>query len=260
MSFQDKLMEYLCGKRIAIALSGGLDSATLLAFCAENLGKENCLALTVSTPYMMANETLYAESLAKNLGVKFLKVEVDANLEVLKNPKNRCYICKKNLFEKLKKIASENDFKILADGTNFDDTKDYRPGMQALKELGIVSPFLECGISKKEIRELARHYNLDVAKKPAYACLLTRFEHDKEVSEVMLRRVDKAEEFLQSLGFLQVRVRVHSSVARIEIAQDDFDKFMLARKSIYKALIAFGFKYVALDLNGYKQGTMNEKA
>ena len=259
MKFQDKLRSLLKGRRVAVALSGGVDSSALLAFCADFVGSENCLALTAHTPYMMERETHYAEKLAARFGVKFLKVEIGADCGILKNPKDRCYVCKKFLFEKLKKTAAENGFEILADGTNFDDTKDYRPGMKALCELGIASPFLECGISKEQIRSLAKSYNLEVSEKPAYACLLTRFEHGREISEEMLRRVDCAEEFLQDLGFPQVRVRVHSNLARIEIARDKFGEFMQNRAEICKAMSDLGFKYVSLDLNGYRQGAMNEK-
>lgn len=259
MKFQDKLRSLLKGKRVAVALSGGVDSSALLAFCADFLGKENCLALTVHTPYMMARETSYAEKLAGLLGVKFLKIEIGADCGILKNPKDRCYACKKNLFKKLKEIAEENGFEILADGTNFDDAKDYRPGMKALRELGVASPFLECGISKDEIRLLAKSHNLEVSEKPAYACLLTRFEHGANVSEEMLRRVDCAEEFLQDLGFPQVRVRVHSNLARIEISRGKFGEFMRQREDVCKKLENLGFKYVSLDLNGYRQGAMNEK-
>lgn len=259
MNFRDKLRSHLKSKRVAVALSGGVDSSALLAFCADFLGSENCLAITAHTLYMMARETSYAEKLAARFGVKFLKIEIGADCEILKNPKDRCYVCKKFLFEKLKKIAAENGFEILADGTNLDDTKDYRPGMMALRELGVASPFLECAITKDEIRDLAKSYNLEVSEKPAYACLLTRFEHGREVSEEMLRRVDCAEEFLQDLGFLQVRVRVHSNLARIEIARDKFGEFMQKREEICRKMSGLGFKYVSLDLNGYRQGAMNEK-
>ena len=252
---REKLRTY---KRVAVALSGGLDSSALLAVCADMLGVQNCLALTAKGAHMMRAEIDDAKNLCENLGVKFLSIDCEIPSILRNNPPDRCYICKREIFTKFKDEAFKLGFEILVDGTNFDDLSDYRPGMKALKELGVISPFLDCEIGKDEIREIAQNYNLKVAKKPAYACLLTRFEHGANVSKEDLQRVDGAEEFLRGLSFNSVRVRVHSYVARIEIPREKFADFLMRSEEISKHLKVFGFSHVALDINGYMRGSMNE--
>lgn len=261
MNSKIKELESVVSKlgKVAIALSGGLDSSSLIAFCANTLGTNNCLALTAKSPYMMNSETLRSESLCKKLGIRQIFVPFEVSDEIKNNPPNRCYLCKKNIFSILQKTAIEQDFPILCDGTNADDISDYRPGMKAIKELGVCSPFLKANIGKKEIAEIAKRFDITVS--PAYACLLTRLEHNKPIEINTLSRIDSAEEYLRNIGFNGVRVRLHGECVRIEIAKSDFDKF--CQKQIFsdvsENLKKLGFKYIALDLSGYSRGSMNEE-
>ena len=245
--------------KVAIALSGGLDSSVLIAFCAEVLGASNCIALTATSPYMMNSETLRSGELCKKLGVKQIFVPFEISDEIKNNPPNRCYLCKKNIFSALQKTAIQEGFNILCDGTNADDLSDYRPGMKAIKELDVHSRFLESGLGKADISELAKELKIEVS--PAYACLLTRLEHNKPIDVNMLSNIDRAEEYLKSIGFNGVRVRLHGECARIEIQQNDFDRF--CQKQIFSdvsaKMLKLGFKHTALDLSGYSRGSMNDK-
>ena len=252
---------YLRAKgKIAVALSGGLDSSALLAASANILGAQNVLTVTAETPYMMREEISYAQELADKLGVEFLRISLsEIPNSISENPPDRCYKCKLDIFEKIKTAANSRGIETIADGTNADDLSDWRPGMRALKELGISSPFLECGLGKKEIREIARSHNLKVANKPAYACLLTRLEHGTRTDAEILKKIDNAEIFLRGMSFKIVRVRLHGECARVEISPDDFENFFKDRAAILAKLKTLGFKHVALDLNGYSQGSMNKK-
>jgi len=248
-------------KKLAIALSGGLDSSALLAISVDVLGKENCLALVAITPYMMAEELKDAFALANKLGVELVKIEIKTiPMTLLNNPPDRCYICKAGIFSKMISESKARGFDVIVDGSNADDLSDYRPGMRAIKELGVVSPLLECNLGKKEIREIAHHYNLNVAEKPAYACLLTRLEHNTEIDCETLKHIDETENFLRELSFKTVRVRLHSNCARIEIDSENFEKFLSLRKIILEKLHSLKFKHIALDIQGYSKGSMNEKS
>lgn len=261
MNLKISELEFVVKKigKIAIALSGGLDSSTLLAFCVDKLGVDNCIALTICSPYMMQSETNKSESLCKKLGVKQIFVSVEISDEIKNNPSNRCYLCKKNIFSKLQQIAIEHGFSTLCDGTNFDDLSDYRPGMKAIKELGVRSPFLESNIGKTEISELAKQYSIELS--PAYACLLTRLEHNQAIDKESLKRIDLAEQYLKEIGFNGVRVRLHSECARIEIQKIDFNKFCQEEifSNVSKKMQELGFKHASLDLSGYSRGSMNKK-
>lgn len=259
---KEKLKRYILDKeRVAIALSGGLDSSILLAYAVSILGAENCLALTASTPYMMGQEMEEARSFAGKLGVghTFLKLPIPEELE--NNPAKRCYLCKKNLFTQLRKSAWEKGFFFLCDGSNSDDDSDYRPGMQALKELGIESPLKEAGMGKEDIRALGRELGLDseLIGKAAYACLLTRWEHEVPFTESDLRKIDAAEEFLRAKGFPGTRVRVHGDLARIEILPDQWERLLNAewRLELVDKLKEIGYSSVTVDLQGYSRGRMN---
>lgn len=245
--------------KMAVALSGGLDSSVLLAFCARELGAQNCLAVTAKTPYMMLEELSDAARLCEKLGVEYAVIESEIPESIRKNPPDRCYLCKRELFESAKRAAHARGFEILADGTNADDTSDYRPGMRALRELGVKSPFLECGMGKGGIRKLAREMDMSVADKPSYACLLTRLEHGADADIETLRRVDMAETYIRHLGFKAVRVRVHGGLARIELEPSKIREFCVSgiMEAVSAELKKLGFKNVALDLDGYKRGAMN---
>lgn len=256
----DRLAAWLTGHgRIAIALSGGLDSSVLLAFATSVLGPEQCLAITARTPYMMQAELTDASALCLRLGVMQLELELPVPPAIRDNPPLRCYLCKKALFAALLDEARRRGFDQVADGTNLDDDGDYRPGRKALAELGIASPLREAGLGKAAIRELGRRLGLDgdLVGKPAYACLLTRLEHGTTFDDDDLRRIDRAEEFLRQSGFAACRVRVHGRLARIEVPAADRARLLAIADETAAFLAALGFSHSCLDLEGYKRGGMN---
>ena len=174
-----------------------------------------------------------------------------------KNPVNRCYICKKELFTLILKTAEENGCLFVAEGSNTDDLGDYRPGMQAIKELGVKSPFLDLSLSKAEIRAISRDMNLPAHAKPSLACLATRFVYGEEITPEKLEAVGRAEQTLIDRGFSQVRVRVHGDIARIEVEKADIPALVKIADEINKKFTSLGFAYVTLDLGGYRLGSMN---
>jgi uncharacterized protein len=246
---------------LAIAYSGGVDSTFLLKVAHEALG-EKVLAITVRAAIFPQRELEEAQTFSERHGIRRLCVETDV-LEVegfVANPPDRCYLCKKELFAQILRIAAENRLKYVAEGANADDSGDYRPGLRAVAELGVVSPLREAGLSKAEIRELSREMGLPTWDKPSFACLASRFPYGRPITSAKLAMVDRAEQFLLDLGFTQVRVRHHDEVARIEIRPEEFGKLWEADQSqrIYQAFRQIGFEYVALDIRGYRTGSMNE--
>ncbi|MFO1372008.1 MAG: ATP-dependent sacrificial sulfur transferase LarE [Candidatus Competibacteraceae bacterium] len=257
-----QLLELLHGLgTIAVAFSGGLDSSLLLAAAHMALG-ERVLALTVATPYMATWEITEARDLAQTLGVRHQVLERPMPAAIAHNPPDRCYLCKRTLFTELKAIAAQEGCIWLADGTNQDDLNDYRPGLRALRELAVRSPLLEAGLGKADIRRYAQALKLPVWNKPAYACLLTRLPHDTEVQPERLQRVAAAEQALRALGFSTVRVRCHDDLARIEVNRAEQSRLLEATLAdqVTTALTACGFRYVTLDLQGYRMGSFNVAA
>jgi len=258
-----KLQEYLLKLDNAlIAFSGGVDSTFLAKVSYDVLGNR-ALAVTVTSPIHAKSELKEAVELAKKIGIPHLVVEFNDILEIeefRKNPLNRCYICKFNLFSRFKAIAEEKGFKYILEGTNADDVSDFRPGRRALKELGILSPLLECGIKKEEIRILSKEMGLPTWDKPSYACLASRIPYGEEITYDKLSMVEKAEEDLKDLGFSGFRVRYHGDVARVELPKDQMETIFKEgiREEIVKRIKRAGFKYVALDLEGYRAGSLNE--
>ena len=243
---------------VAVACSGGLDSSLLVAAAQTALG-ERAVALTVVTPYMTGHEIAAARALTAQLNVQHRVLELPMPPDIADNPPDRCYRCKRALFRELQAVASAEGRVWLADGSNQDDLQDYRPGMRALQELAIRSPLLEAGLGKAEIRRYARALNLPVWNQPAQACLLTRLPHGTEVDLEQLRRVETAEQALRDLGFNAVRVRCHADLARIELDRADQTRLLdatLARQ-VTAALLGGGFRYVTLDLQGYRMGSFN---
>ena len=243
-----------------IAFSGGVDSTFLLKVAHEELG-ENAVAVTVISPLIPKKEAFEAENFCKNENVRHFVLELDPlKIPGFKdNPENRCYICKREIFGKIKELAKENGIFTVCEGSNADDTGDYRPGMQAVKELGIKSPLLECGLTKNEIRILSKEMNLPSWNKPSAACLASRFVYGEEITERKLKMVEKAEDFLHEKGFLQQRVRIHGeTLARIEIEKSDFDKILAIKDEINSFFKELGFVYTTLDLTGFRSGSMNE--
>ncbi|MCM1282373.1 MAG: ATP-dependent sacrificial sulfur transferase LarE [Muribaculaceae bacterium] len=248
--------------QMAIAFSGGVDSAFLLCAAVETLGRKSVLALTAVSPFFPERELAEAKEFCVKQEVEQLLVPVDT-LQVsgvAENPQNRCYICKRALFQALAGQAKAHGIRAVAEGSNTDDEGDYRPGLLAVEELGVKSPLREAGLSKEEIRALSRELGLSTWDKPGFACLASRFAYGERITEEKLRRVEKAEQYLLSKGFRQLRVRLQGDVARIEVLPEDFSRFLEEgfRLEIYESLQSFGFSYIALDLKGFRSGSMNE--
>lgn len=245
----------------AVAFSGGVDSALLLAAAQEALGSHVCAVTAVSRSFPCW-ERQEAEQLCASLGVKHILCTTDElSLEAFqKNPPDRCYHCKKYIFSQITAIAAENNCAVICEGSNMDDLGDYRPGMQAIRELGIRSPLKEAGLYKEEIRQLSRELGLPTWKKPSYACLASRFPYGEAITEEKLRRVELAETFLMERGFCQVRVRSHGDLARVELPSEDFPRFMeeSVRLEAARRFKEIGFAYTSLDLIGFRSGSMNE--
>ncbi len=256
-----KLVEYLKSfDGLAVAFSGGADSAFLLTAASDALGSR-AVAVTAGLYSMPKNERGDAAEFCKSRGIRHIICDIN-ELEIdcfADNPPNRCYICKKGLFSEIKRIAAENGISAVAEGSNLDDNGDYRPGLTAIAELGIKSPLREIGFTKSEIREISRELGLPTWNKPALACLSSRFAYGERITLEKLRRVDKAETFLKGLGLGQLRVRIHGDIARIEAEPEDFQKIMGNREMIVRELKNYGFLYVTMDLLGYRMGSMNEQ-
>lgn len=244
---------------LAIAFSSGVDSTFLLHTAHEVLG-DNVIAITVTSLSFPKRELKEAVEFCKKENIKQITFKFDElTLEgFCKNPKDRCYICKKALFENIKNIALVNGIKYVAEGSNTDDNNDYRPGLLAISELGIKSPLREAGFTKSEIRTLSKEMGLPTWEKPSFACLSSRFAYGEVITKEKLEMVDKSEQLLFSLGFRQFRVRIHGQLARIEVLPDEIEKIIKNRDLIAAKLKEYGFVYVSLDLQGYRIGSMNE--
>ena len=244
----------------AIAFSGGVDSTFLLKVAHDELG-EKVLAVSAASILFPKRETEAAAAFCKKEGIKLVTFEIDP-LKIpgsKNNPENRCYICKKEILSKIRSLALENGIFTVCDGSNADDTGDYRPGMKVLAELGIKSPLLECGFTKNEIRELSKEISLPSWNKPSAACLASRFVYGEEITAEKLQMIENAEDFLSELGFWQKRVRIHGdNLARIEVMPEDFEKILKSKEKINNYFRTLGFKYVTLDIQGFRSGSMNE--
>ena len=248
-------------KRVAVAFSSGVDSTYLLKMAQKVLG-ENVIAVTASSCSFPKRELEEAKTFCRENGIRHIVVESE-ELDIdgfRQNPKNRCYLCKHELFEKIRSIAKENGIETVVEASNTDDDGDYRPGLVAVKELGIESPLRHVGLSKKEIREYSKELGLPTWNKQSFACLSSRFVYGETISEEKLAMVDQAEQLLLDMGFHQLRVRIHDKLARIEVHPSEFEKIMQEenRTKIFHKLKQYGFTYVTLDLQGYRTGSMNE--
>lgn len=254
----EKLKSYLERRReqgICLALSGGIDSTLLLYLCKDF----NVTAVTFKSVFQTEDEIFQTQELSIKYNVKHVIINFNPLEEpvLVKNPKDRCYHCKKMFFTKMVDYAKENNLKFIIDGTNYDDLSVYRPGLQALKELNITSPFAEFEITKPEIREYAMSLGIETFNKPSTPCLATRFPYGTELNYNLLKKAEQGENILKSYGFANKRLRIHDNIARIEIPKEDFEKFMQFNTSITLQLKELGIKYITLDLEGLRSGSMD---
>ncbi len=246
---------------LAVAFSGGVDSTLLLHAAREALG-DRVVAISAVSASFPERELEEAKELCRKWGIRHRSCRI-REMEIpgfAQNPPNRCYLCKKAIFQEIRRLALEEGFQELAEGSNLDDEGDYRPGMQAIRELGVHSPLRRAGLTKEEIRILSRKAGLPTWKKPSLACLATRFVYGETITEEKLKRVELAEQYLWDLGFDQVRVRIHGNLARIELLPSEMGRLLEeeVRKQVDAYFKQIGFAYVALDLRGYRTGSMNE--
>ncbi len=247
---------------VLIAYSGGVDS-TFLAAVAHEVLEEKALAVFARSPLCPPQECQEAEALAKTLGFRFATIESNEldNPQFVANPPDRCYYCKRELFQQLRKVAAAKGLDWVADGSNYDDLDDYRPGRKALTELGIRSPLCEVQLTKDEIRKLSRRKWLPTWDKPASPCLASRIPYGIPVTSEILRKIAGGEQYLRSLGVRQCRLRHHGDIARIEVDENDISLLLnhQMRQDLVKQIKSLGYTYVALDLCGYRSGSLNEE-
>ncbi len=260
-----KLQHILSGfKSVIVAYSGGLDSAFLLYAAVDTLGTDKVSAITADSPSYPRSELEKAKEFANSLGLgerhRIVKTEELEDPNYASNPVDRCFFCKKELYSRLTESALFGNVDAVLDGFNADDVGDFRPGRKAAEKYSIRSPLFEAGLGKKELRDLAKHLGLEVWDKPQMACLSSRIPYGSPVTREKLERIEKAEEFLRTMGFVQLRVRHHDRLARIELPLEDIKR--VYDENLYDKINAefrkLGFVWVTLDLGGFRSGSMNE--
>lgn len=243
-----------------VAFSGGADSVLVLKLALDAAGNRFPIyALYADAPWMPRKALMQAQQIASDFGIDLHVVSLGSpkSIGIENNPKNRCYLCKKAIFDSFQSFGRKHGCGILLEGTQLDDLTQYRPGLQAIAESGALSPLKELRLHKADVRELLQYFKLSAAKKPSGSCLATRIAYDHDLSEELFSRIDCAENWLQSFGVTRLRVRSHGEIARIEVNSEDFGKIIAIRAELTKKLKALGWKYVTLDLEGFRSGSMD---
>ena len=246
----------------AVAFSAGVDSTLLLKLAIDALGADNVTAITARSDSIPQEELSQAKALAESMGVRHIVLDTDEfeDEAFIANPANRCYVCRNHLFGRMRQFAGAHGIAVILAGNNADDTSDFRPGMQAAREHGVVSPLMDAGLTKEDIRALSEQLGLPTCDKPASPCLATRIPYGQRITTEKLRMIEAAETYLHKLGHTVCRVRAHENLARIEVLPTAIAKLCQPEtaKGIHEHFESLGFQYVALDLRGFRSGSLNE--
>ena len=246
-------------KKAVVAFSGGVDSTFLLKITSDMLG-DSCIAVTLVTPAHSKQEINEAKKIASTFSIPHHLITIDITKikKFYENPSDRCYHCKTYMFSTIKEFALSHNISSILEGSNKNDLNQYRPGMKAIKELGVLSPLVQADLTKQDIRKLSKHYHLPTWNKPANPCLATRIPYDTRISKEILKQIEQAENVLHSLGIKQCRVRYHNEIARIEVNKNDIEKNLSSSDLIIKSFKELGFKYITIDIEGYRSGSFDE--
>jgi uncharacterized protein len=257
------LIDEYAKQDIAVAFSGGVDSSLLLKIVCEATKKwgTKVYAVTMHTKLHPMKDVEIAKKVAAEVGAEHEILYVDelAQAGIENNPENRCYLCKKFLFTKAKEVAEQKGVTVILDGTNEDDLHQYRPGIQALKELGVCSPIAAAGMTKEEVRKLAKEYEISVSNRPSTPCMATRFPYGDALSYEKMNQLEEGEEYLRGKGFYNVRLRLHGDILRVEVDEESMEKLLSIKKEVTAYFKGLGFLYITLDLEGFRSGSMDIK-